>query len=350
MRRTGAVIAFACMCVCGGEASYPLWDGRQSVSEYAELTGLDISRVIDLGNGVTIEFRLVPAGKYIMGVEEPDQPWVWGSITGLFAVIIVVMVAFVIIRSIRRHRFQYSLRWLVGVVLVIAGGEYAFIKWYKADIAQGTWAPPFSPAHEVTINRPFYMSKCEITQGQYEKIMNDNPSNNIGDKLPVDLVSWCDAREYCRILTEKSGVKVRLPSESEWEYACRAGTRSLYYNGETESDLALIAWYDENSKYKTHSVGQKKANAFGLHDMLGNVAEICEDDWHYDYKMAPSNEHPWVENARLGDIVVRGGSFSESAIDCQCAARHGGLVNWRGETRKVRFIGNQGFRIVMELK
>ncbi|MEK7450052.1 MAG: formylglycine-generating enzyme family protein [Planctomycetota bacterium] len=134
------------------------------------------------------------------------------------------------------------------------------------------------PIHEVALNS-FLISKYEVTQGQWQKIMNNNPSNFKGDNNPVEQVSWDDCQEFCkRSETESaSGGKtgLRLPTEAEWEYAARAGTTTKYYWGDSINDDYL--W--DNSNLGTHPVGQKKPNGFGLYDMLGNVWEWCQD-WY----------------------------------------------------------------------
>jgi len=129
------------------------------------------------------------------------------------------------------------------------------------------------PQHEVTISKPFYMGVTEVTQAQYEAVMGTNPSHFRGPTNPVETVSWIDATEFCRKLFEKTRQAVRLPTEAEWEYACRAGTRTAYSFGDDPVALGEHAWWAGNSDKTTHSVGQKKPNAWGLYDMHGNVRE-----------------------------------------------------------------------------
>jgi formylglycine-generating enzyme required for sulfatase activity len=158
------------------------------------------------------------------------------------------------------------------------------------------------PPHSVTISRPFYMATTEVTQAQWKAVIGSNPSKFQGDDLPVEQVSWYDAKEFIRNLNEKEeGIHYRLPTEAEWEYACRAGT-----TGDRYGDLNSIAWYDPNSGSTTHPVGQKRANAWGLHDMLGNVYEWCED-WKDEY---PSGNVTDPRGPSSGSgRVVRGGSW-----------------------------------------
>ena len=160
--------------------------------------------------------------------------------------------------------------------------------------------------HEVTITKPFYMGKYVVTQEQYEAIMGNNPSHFKGAQNPVEMVSWDDAQAFCQKLSKKSGKTVRLPTEAEWEYACRAGTSTKYYSGDSEEDLKRVAWYEANSNDTTHPVGQKEPNKFGLYDMHGNVWQWCQD-WYGDYT---ANEVADPQGPAQGaSRVLRGGSW-----------------------------------------
>ena len=146
------------------------------------------------------------------------------------------------------------------------------------------------PVHRVRISRDFYLGIHEVTQAEYRAVTGKSPSNFKGDDLPVEKVSWEEANEFCRLLTERertagglpSGMVYRLPTEAEWEYAARAGTTTKYCFGDDESGLGEYAWYGGNSGSTTHPVGQKRPNAWGLYDMHGNVWEWCQD-WYGAY-------------------------------------------------------------------
>ncbi len=192
------------------------------------------------------------------------------------------------------------------------------------------------PIHPVTI-QPFKMSAIPVTQAQYEAVMGHNPSEFKGADNPVENVSWNAAKEFCKKLSELTGREYRLPSEAQWEYACRAGSEGKYCFGDNEAELKDYAWYFYNSGGKTHPVGQLKPNAFGLYDMHGNVWEWCEDDWH-DYKNARKDGAAYVENPRRSARVLRGGSWADNPGSCRSANR----INYDPNASSVNF----GFRVV----
>ncbi len=173
------------------------------------------------------------------------------------------------------------------------------------------------PQHEVTVP-PFYMGKYPITQVQYQQVMGKNPSNFQGyDQRPVETVSWSDAVEFCQRLSQQTGTEYRLPTEAEWEYACRAGTTTPYYFGATITKQ--LANYSGNVG-KTNSVGQFPPNAFGLYDMHGNVWEWCQDDWHKNYEGAPTDGKSRVSD-KNSTKVMRGGSWYDPPDYCRSASR-----------------------------
>ncbi len=184
------------------------------------------------------------------------------------------------------------------------------------------------PQTKVTISRGFLMSKYEVTQAQYKAVMGTNPSSFKGDNKPVEQVSWHDAVAYCAKLTEKEkaagrlpvGYEYRLPTEAEWEYACRAGTTTAFSFGDDVSKLGEYAWYGGNSSSTTHPVGKKKPNGWGLYDMHGNVWEWCQD-WYGNY---PGGSVTDPQGPATGSYrVERGGYWRSFAGHCRSADRNG---------------------------
>ena len=177
--------------------------------------------------------------------------------------------------------------------------------------------------HQVTLTNVFELGVYEVTQEQYEAVMGENPSRFKGAQNPVEKVSWDDAVEFCRQLSalpaeKASGYVYRLPTEAEWEYACRAGTTTVYSFGDSDSELGDYAWYDKNSGKTTHPVGGRKPNAWGLYDMHGNVWEWCQDR----YGDLPSGSVTDPLGASSGsDRVYRGGSWSNFSGICRSAFR-----------------------------
>jgi formylglycine-generating enzyme required for sulfatase activity len=199
---------------------------------------------------------------------------------------------------------------------------------FPATFTMGGDRPSEKPAHEVKFAGPFAIGKYEVTQELYETVMVKNPSRWKGRRNSVEMVGWDDAGEFCRKVTEElrklqllpETDVIRLPSEAEWEYACRAGTATKYSFGDQESDLKDYAWFKGNSKGEDPPVGKKKPNAWGLYDMHGYVWEWTADAWHDDYKGAPTDGSPWDEKAAK-ERVVRGGSWADGADACRSGHR-----------------------------
>jgi formylglycine-generating enzyme required for sulfatase activity len=176
--------------------------------------------------------------------------------------------------------------------------------------------------HRVTLTQGCYLQTTEVTQGQWNDVMGRNPSyfKNCGNDCPVEQVSWNDVQEFIRRLNQREGTnKYRLPTEAEWEYACRAGSETAYCYGDSQGGLGGYAWYSDNSDSKTHPAGQKQPNAWGLYDMHGNVWEWCQD-WCGDY---PSGAVTDPEGPSSGGYrVFRGGSWYCNTLYCRSAFRY----------------------------
>jgi len=262
--------------------------------------------IIDLTGGVQMAFMLIPAGSFNMGADDP----IWG---------------------------------------------------YLSE----------QPVHPVTIEYAFYMGKTEITQAQWLAVMQSWPSDKynpntfsqygLGDNYPAYFISWDHCQNFIAALNKLGQGAFRLPSEAEWEYACRAGTTTRFYFGDSDADDCWIEcddcaagvlpgnrtdymWYcGNNSPEGTKLVGQLIPNDFGLYDMHGNVWELCEDDWHNDYWDAPpDNGSAWVESPRAYNRVARGGSWYFHARYCRSASRHGPSHDYSSY--------RYGFRLVREVE
>ena len=194
------------------------------------------------------------------------------------------------------------------------------------------------PIHQVNIEKTFYIGKYEVTQKQWHEVMGNDPSYFKGDDLPVEQVSWNEVREFIRVLNGKENSdKYRLPSEAEWEYVARAGTSTDYYFGDSVSELGDYAWYQLNSEVRTHPIGQKMPNSWGLYDIYGNVWELIQDDWHSNYVGAPTDGSAWASGGSL-----RGGSWNSDYTNCRSATRGGYIYGL--DTNRF-----QGFRLVKEI-
>jgi formylglycine-generating enzyme required for sulfatase activity len=198
------------------------------------------------------------------------------------------------------------------------------------------------PVHKVTITKPFYIGKYEITQEQWQTLMGGNSSHFKGAKNPVDRVSWEDCQAFIKKLNEKfaaSGATFSLPTEAQWEYACRAGSSDRYGFGNDASRLAEHGWFGDNSNGKTHPAGEKKPNAWGLYDMQGNLWEWCAD-WYEGnyYKKSPVTDPtgPTAVTSR----VLRGGSWADPAPYCRASYRYC-LPPWFR-------VHGYGFRVICE--
>ncbi|MEA3210389.1 MAG: hypothetical protein QOE70_3446 [Chthoniobacter sp.] len=244
-----------------GDASFPLWDGKETVTEYAKRARLEPTLTLDLGGGVKWEGMLIPAGTFVMGSAPSETK-------------------------------------------------------LEKDAAT-------EKQHKVTLTRPFYMGRFELTQAQYHAVMGENPSITKGDDLPVHNLPWQSAQDFCDKLGKQLGREVQLPTEAQWEYACRAGTTTAYHSGDTIADLDKVGWHGGNSERQLRPGGQKLPNAWGLYDMHGNIREFTRDL----YDPAPQEDATDPTGPKEGDPknhVVRGGAYTANAavgFNCRAALR-----------------------------
>jgi formylglycine-generating enzyme required for sulfatase activity len=192
------------------------------------------------------------------------------------------------------------------------------------------------PQHLVRL-KAFYMSKYPITQRQYEAVMGENPSEFKGENRPVECVNWYKAKEFCQRLSDRTKKPYTLPSESQWEYACRANSQKLFAFGDTITTDVVNFNGDSSGNVpeglyrgQTTDVGIFPANAFGLYDIHGNVCEWCEDDWHFSYQGAPNDGTPWLDsNNNRKERVLRGGSWSYNSYLCRSANRNSHVSDYQ---------------------
>ena len=207
------------------------------------------------------------------------------------------------------------------------------------------------PQREVTISKPFYMGIYEITQSQWKSVMGTEPWDGkscvkSGTNNAASYISWDNASRFCELLSKKTGKKVTLPTEAQWEYACRAGSKTAYSIGDDASKLGDYAWYYENAWNKdekyAHPVGQKKANAFGLYDMHGNVWEWCRDYYDEKFYAKAKNVDPENTTKSSARVLRRGGSWTNASWRCRAASRSGVAADF-----PLRLIDDCGFRVVV---
>jgi formylglycine-generating enzyme required for sulfatase activity len=244
---------------------------------------------------------------------------------------------------------------------LIPAGEFLMGSPESESAAESAADRDGKPQHKVRITKPFYLGVYEVTLAEYEKVMGKNPSG-FGEKYanrmpgkdmslyPVEAVSWDEAVEFCKKLSAQEGKNYRLPSEAEWEYACRAGTTTKWYCGDNVDELVRFAWYREISVLKTHPVGAKEptawgshpvgtreANDWGLFDMHGNVWEWCHDSYGHDYYSDEATDPTGLPEG--SDRVYRGSSWVNVATFCRSSLR-----NWHDPKHRFR---NLGFRVAL---
>ena len=302
---------------------FPLWDGKETVAAYAARVNLPATKSVDLEGGVALDLVLIPAGQFIMGSAEPEKPTVTPAqaniLIGLGGAVACALLGVLLLNNVLKSRRSFSLRWLL--LMMIAAGVFVGgiarrslalkeAARYETLMAAYNDLPAYEkPAHSVTLTKPFYMGKYTVTQEQYTAVIGTNPSVFTGAQLPVESISWDNAASFCTklngVMRDKS-LKAQLPTEAEWEYACRAGTRTRFYSGDADSDLDKVGWYAANSGNTPHPVGQKKPNAFGLYDMHGNVWQWCED----------------LYDITGSERVIRGGCWFSIGQYCRAAYRY----------------------------
>ncbi len=200
------------------------------------------------------------------------------------------------------------------------------------------------PVREVKMTRPFAMAKYEVTQELYAAVMGKNPAKWSGSRNSVEMVGWDDAVAFCKRATEEmrklkliaADEEIRLPSEAEWEYCCRAGTTTPF-SFANEKDIAEYCWYKPNSPGNDPPVGSKKPNPWGLHEMHGYVWEWVADAWHDSYEKAPADGSAWMEKDAK-EHVIRGGAFNSEAERCRSAAREKRAVGYKDDALGFRCV------------
>jgi formylglycine-generating enzyme required for sulfatase activity len=196
------------------------------------------------------------------------------------------------------------------------------------------------PVTKVSITKPFYLGKFEVTQEQWQAVMGTNGSYYRGTNLPAEQVSWNDCQEFIAKLKPKAaGYDFRLPTEAEWEYACRAGTPTEYSHGDGETNLAKYAWFTGNAERRTHPVGEKEPNPWDLHDVHGNVWEWCQD-WYGPYSGGEVSDPVGASSGTMR--VIRGGSWSHGARDLWSSFRLKFRPDFRFRSIGVRVVAVPG--------
>ena len=245
------------------------------------------------------------------------------------------------------------LKRFVSELVLISPGQGEFPKSFAMGTAAGD--PSERPVHTVTFNYDFSIARFEVPQNLYQAVMNSNPSRWKGPRNSVEMITFEEANEFCRRMTKllrdreliKSGSEIRLPSEAEWEYCCRAGTTTEYSfgdsatkTGDTGKKASLLdeyAWHTGNAAGNDPPVGALKPNRWGLYDMHGYLWEFCSDAWYDDYKNAPSDGSARKSKAER-KIVMRGGSWKDTAPKLRSAARASIEKKIRGDHIGIRCV------------
>jgi formylglycine-generating enzyme required for sulfatase activity len=212
-----------------------------------------------------------------------------------------------------------KMRPTTGNVETFNGIDFVYIPPGSFNMGSENGGQNERPVHRVNITKGFWLSKYEITQTQWESVMHTNPSHYLGSDLPVDSVTWLEVQEFVQSINDSI---YRLPTEAEWEYACRAGSKTEYYWGDDTTNINNYCWWWENGDEKSHPVGLKIPNSWGLYDMIGNVWEWCYDWFNNDYyAISPEDDPQGPSDSDLR--VTRGVSFfaDSETMDCRSAVR-----------------------------
>ena len=201
-------------------------------------------------------------------------------------------------------------------MVYVEGGTFRMGDTFEQDIDA---SDDEYPVHSVTLSG-YYIGKTEVTQALWKAVMGSNPSGFKGDNLPVECVSWDDCQVFIRKLNSLTGQNFRLPTEAEWEFACRGGNNSRGYKYSGSNYIDNVAWYEDNSGEKTHPVATKLPNELGIYDMTGNVLEWCSD-WYGDYSSGAQTNPKGPDSG--SDRVCRGGCSSFDSICCRSSFRSG---------------------------
>jgi formylglycine-generating enzyme required for sulfatase activity len=274
-------------------------------------------------------------------------------------IMLCFLAAFLVYGNLRNADAQISgkieTEVVAGITMVaIPGGSFEM----GSDAEYADWTE--KPVHKVTL-APFFIGKTEVTQEQYTAVTGTNPSHFSGfENLPVESVSWYDAAKFCNLQSEKAGLEkcydettwkcdftkngFRLPTEAEFEYANRAGTKTKYWSGNSYEDLCRVAWFQANSGSKTHPVGTKPANPFGLHDTHGNVWEWCNDWYMENYYTISPELNPRGINYGFSKVARGGGRFYSSARHSRATIRGGLPPDTKSESYGFRVARNRAVK------
>jgi formylglycine-generating enzyme required for sulfatase activity len=271
--RAGLILALTFLVTAGPLAGQEPAKPKPSVTP-ASAQQLEKAISLEIGPGQKVEMVLIEAGTFTMGATESDA----------------------------RKSFADFLAW-----------------WKDRRDSPEPQLETFlsrTPQHRVTISKPFYMGRYEVTQAQWESVVGSNPSFDTGDSLPVEMVSWKNCVDFCRRLNAQSddGWEYRLPTEAEWEYACRAGATG----DDASGDIDEMGWHVGNAEQGCQPVGLKRPNAWGLHDMRGNVWEWCSD-WFGEYSSQAATDPTGPSSGSYH--VARGGAYLSPAVDCRAVNR-----------------------------